>query len=169
MKTCYIIGGPNGAGKTTFARTFLPEEGGCPHFVNADLIAAGLSPLAPSAAAVPAARIVLERLDELVARNATFAFETTFSGRGYLRRVEQWKQAGYRIVMFYLRLPSVELAIERVKIRVSEGGHHVPEGDIRRRYERGWRNFEQLYRTLADKWIVFDNSGEEAKILEESP
>ena len=169
MKTCYIIGGPNGAGKTTFARTFLPEEGGCPHFVNADLIAAGLSPLAPSAGAVPAARIVLERLDELVERNATFAFETTFSGRGYLRRVEEWKQAGYRIVMFYLRLPSVELAIERVKIRVTEGGHHVPEGDIRRRYERGWSNFEQLYRTLADKWIVFDNSGEEAKMLEESP
>lgn len=169
MKTCYIIGGPNGAGKTTFARTYLPDEAGCPHFVNADLIAAGLSPLAPVAAAVPAARIVLKRLDYLVASDATFAFETTFSGRGYLRRIERWKQDGYRIVMFYLRLPSVELAIERVKTRVIEGGHDVPEGDIRRRYERGWNNFAHLYRMLANKWIVFDNSGEEPKLVEESP
>ena len=168
MKTCYIVGGPNGAGKTTFARTFLPDEADCPHFVNADLIAAGLSPLDPSDAAVPAARIVLDRLAELAARGETFAFETTFSGRGYLRRIEQWRRVGYRIVMFYLRLPSVDLAIERVRTRVSEGGHDVPQGDIRRRYLRGWDNFVHLYRTLADKWIVFDNGREEPRVIEES-
>ena len=169
MKTCYIVGGPNGAGKTTFARTFLPDETECPHFVNADLIAAGISPLDPTVAAIPAARMVLERLEELAGQDVSFAFETTFSGRGYLGRIARWKKSGYRIVMFYLRLPSVELAIERVKNRVLEGGHDVAAGDIRRRYKRGWDNFHHSYRGLADKWILIDNGGEEPIVIEESP
>jgi len=168
-KTCFIVAGPNGAGKTTFAESYLPNEAGCFNFINADLIAAGISPLRPELAGLEAGRILLRKMDEFVDREATFGFETTLSGTAYAGRLRAMKEKSYRIVLFYLKLPSADLAVARVHERVAEGGHHVPEKDIRRRFSRSWKNFEELYRPLADKWIVFDNSGEQPAILNESP
>jgi len=168
-KTCFVVAGPNGAGKTTFAESYLPNEAGCFNFINADLIAAGISPLRPELAGLEAGRILLRKMDEFVEGSATFGFESTLSGTAYASRLRVMKDGGYRIVLFYLRLPSADLAVARVLERVAEGGHRVPEADIRRRFARSWRNFEELYRLLADKWIVFDNSGEHPIILEESP
>ncbi|MCC7501259.1 MAG: AAA family ATPase [Flavobacteriales bacterium] len=143
---CIVIAGPNGAGKTTFAREFLPKDAGILHFVNADLIAAGLSPLEPSAAQVAAARIFLVELDRLAGERADFAFETTLSGRGYMERLQRWKAAGYRVEIVFLKLPNVQLALKRVALRVKQGGHHVPDADVRRRFVRGWLNFETVYK-----------------------
>ena len=161
-----IIAGPNGAGKTTFAREFLPYEANCPVFINADLIAAGLSPFAPEHAAIKAARLMLQEMDEHASRGESFAFETTLSGRGYLHRVEQWRAAGYKVSLYFLMLDSPELAIARVAERVRQGGHDVPEPVIRRRYAAGLRNFRGIYRDSVDDWMLFDNSGEEPLLAE---
>ena len=158
--------GPNGAGKTTFARRYLPENAGVVHFVNADLIASGLSPLKPEIAAIAAARMVLGELDRLVADRADFAFETTLSGLTYLRRLKSWKRAGYRIDIVYLKLSSSRLALRRVAARVRQGGHNVPQADVLRRFVRGWDNFQRVYRSLADSWAVYDNSGRAPQLLE---
>ncbi len=161
-----IIAGPNGAGKTTFAREFLPNEAQCPTFINADLIAAGLSPFSPELAAVQAARLMLEAMDNHAARGESFAFETTLAGRGYRRRLLELQGAGYRIALYFLTLTSPELAIARVAQRVAQGGHNVPEPIIRRRFQAGLDNFSGLYRPLADDWMLFDNSGESPRLLE---
>jgi predicted ABC-type ATPase len=161
-----IIAGPNGAGKTTFAREFLPREAGCPMFVNADLIAAGLSPFAPGTADIRAGRLMLEEITSHVRRRESFAFETTLSGRRYIRRISEWKRLGYRIKLIFLYLPDVEVAIERVRTRVKQGGHNIPEDVIRRRYNAGWRNFQGFYRDLADAWVVFDNAGEKPVLID---
>ena len=166
-KICYIIAGPNGAGKTTFAETYLPAEGACLNFVNADLIAAGLSPLKPDLVSLVAGRLLLARIDRLANRGESFAFETTLSGLAYRRRIAGWQNSGYSITIYFLKLPTVDLAIERVRLRVSEGGHDVPEFDIRRRYTRGWHNFQHHYKKLADSWVVFDNSGDAPVAMEE--
>jgi predicted ABC-type ATPase len=166
---CVLIAGPNGAGKTTFARRYLPEDAGVIHFVNADLIASGLSPLKPELAAIAAARTVLREIDRLAAARTDFAFETTFSGLTYVRRLQAWKQAGYRIELVYLRLRSAELALRRIAARVRQGGHDVPRADVVRRFSRGWRNFQRIYRPLADSWAVYDNSGRAPRLLEKSP
>ena len=163
---CILIAGPNGAGKTTFARRYLPENAGVVHFVNADLIASGLSPLKPEIAAIAAARMVLGELDRLVADRADFAFETTLSGLTYLRRLNSWKRAGYRIDIVYLKLSSSRLALRRVAARVRQGGHNVPQADVARRFVRGWDNFQRVYRSLADSWAVYDNSGRAPQLLE---
>jgi predicted ABC-type ATPase len=165
---CVVIAGPNGAGKTTFARRYLPEDAGMVHFVNADLIASGLSPLRPELAAIPAARMLLGELDRLAAAQVDFAFETTLSGLTYVRRLRHWKQAGYRVEIVYLRLRSTQLALRRIAARVRQGGHNVPRADVVRRFSRGWENFQRVYRPLADSWAVYDNSGDEPKILEKS-
>jgi predicted ABC-type ATPase len=165
---CVVIAGPNGAGKTTFARRYLPEDAGVVHFVNADLIASGLSPLRPELAAIPAARMLLGELDRLAAAQVDFAFETTLSGFAYVRRLRSWKQAGYRVEIVYLRLRSTQLALRRIAVRVRQGGHNVPRADVIRRFSRGWENFQRVYRPLADNWAVYDNSGDEPKILEKS-
>jgi predicted ABC-type ATPase len=163
---CILIAGPNGAGKTTFARRYLPENAGVVHFVNADLIASGLSPLKPEIAAIAAARMVLGELDRLVADRAEFAFETTLSGLTYVRRLKSWKRAGYRIDIVYLKLSSSRLALRRVAARVRQGGHNVPPADVLRRFVRGWDNFQRVYRSLADSWAVYDNSGRAPQLLE---
>lgn len=155
----FVIAGPNGAGKTTFAREFLPKEARCPFFVNADLIAEGISPFAPRAAEIRAGRLMLEEIATHVHRRESFALETTLSGHRYARMIPQWQEIGYEVVLIYLYLPRVELAIERVRERVRQGGHHVPEQVIRRRYETGWRNFNHVYKTLVDRWFLYDNSG----------
>ena len=139
-----IIAGPNGAGKTTFAREFLPQEAGCPIFVNADLIAAGLSPFAPERAAIQAGRLMLKAIAQHVARRESFAFETTLSGVGYARKIPQWRQLGYRLELFFLSLPSADMAVQRVAERVRQGGHDIPEATIRRRFEAGRRLFFEV-------------------------
>lgn len=156
-----IIAGPNGAGKTTFAREFLPKEAGLPIFINADLIAAGLSPFNPEVAAIQAGRIMLTEIAEKAAKRASFAFETTLSGHGYARHIVEWRDCGYRVELFFLSLDTPETAISRVKSRVEQGGHNVPEATIRRRFASGLANFHHLYKPLVDAWMLYDNSGNE--------
>ena len=160
-----VIAGPNGAGKSTFAREFLPNEAGCPVFVNADLIAAGLSPFAPERAALRAGRLMLEEIRRHAAAGGHFAFETTLSGRGYAHLIPAWQAQGYVVHLVFLRLQTVELAIERVAVRVAQGGHDIPPDVIRRRFAKGWHNFESVYRPLVDRWQVFDNSEQQAVLI----
>ena len=161
-----ILAGPNGAGKTSIATEFLPHEEGCLAFVNADSIAAGLSPFSQSSVTFRAGRLLLETIHEHTASGKSFAFETTLSGRGYSRSIPIWRKQGYFVKLFYLRLSDPELAITRVRQRVSEGGHDVPESVIRRRFQAGWRNFDCIYRDLLDEWRIYDNSGPELVLLD---
>lgn len=155
-----MIAGPNGAGKTTFARAFLPNEGQCKRFINADLIAAGLSPFEPERVAVQAARLMLDEIARAVADRESFAIETTLSGLGYLRQILAWRAAGYFVRLVFVSLPSAEMAIARVKERVQQGGHSIPEDVIRRCFEAGLKNFEQHYKAAVDSWTLYDNSGD---------
>jgi len=156
--TVYIIAGPNGAGKTTFANEFLPRFVDCRQFLNADLIAAGLSPFAPETQNIRAGRLLLSRIRELTKAKEDFGFETTLSGRGYLSMINGMKDSGFRIVLFFLWLPSADLAVARVKNRVRQGGHGVPEPVIRRRFKTGIRNLFHLYRPQVDAWWLYDGS-----------
>lgn len=122
---CIVIADPNGAGKTTFAREFLPKEAGVVHFVNADLIAGGLSPLNPSLAAAAAGRMILTELDKLAKAGESFAFESTLSGLAYAKRLERWKSSGYNVQLVFLKLDSPDLALKRVAARVKQGGHEM--------------------------------------------
>jgi predicted ABC-type ATPase len=153
----HLIAGCNGAGKTTFAREFLPREAKCLNFLNADLIAQGISPLDAGAGAIRAARLLLGEVRELVRRKETFALESTLSGRTYLLLLRDAKRLGYRIHLHYLWLPTVALAIARVRERVRKGGHAVPVVDIRRRFRRSREHFMRDYAPLADRWVVWDN------------
>ena len=161
-----IIAGPNGAGKTTFATEFLPNEAGCQRFVNADFIAAGLSPFAPETAAVQAGRLMLRQIHGFARQRLSFAFETTLSGRGYATHIRDWKNQGYRVKLFFLKLPDAAFAIRRVEQRVMLGGHDVPPGIIHRRFSKGWENFQQLYKPLVHEWALYDNSGPVPILLE---
>jgi predicted ABC-type ATPase len=154
-----IIAGPNGAGKSTFAREYLPKEAGCPVFVNADLIAAGLSPFEPESAAIRAGRLMLEEIDRYAASGTSFAFETTLSGRTYARRIIRWRADGFRVELIFLTLPTAEAAIARVAARVRQGGHNIAENVIRRRFVAGLQNFQNLYKPLVDSWALYNNSG----------
>ena len=161
-----IIAGPNGAGKTTFAREFLPHEAACPTFVNADLIAAGLSPFAPEQAAIQAGRLMLAAIAQHVERRESFAFETTLSGRAYARQIPHWRHAGYRVELFFLSLPHADIAVQRVAERVRQGGHHIPEATIRRRFIAGLELLNTVYRPLVDQWIIYDNAGDEPQMTD---
>ncbi len=161
----YIIAGPNGAGKTTFAREFLPAYADCRNFVNADLIAEGVSPFSPEAAAFRAGRLMLGEIELLAARSVDLGFETTLSGRTHLNLIRDLKKRRYAAHLFFLWVPTVELALSRVRGRVMKGGHDVPAAVVRRRFERSMRNFFQHYRVLADSWILFDNSGAAPDII----
>ena len=145
MPTAYVIAGPNGAGKTTFATEFLPDFVHCREFVNADLIAAGLSPFAPETQAMRAGRLSLTRIKELAEARRDFGFETTLAGRGYVNLLDGLRRSGYRVILFFLWLPSAEMAVARVANRVRQGGHNIPEATIRRRFEAGLRNFFRMY------------------------
>ena len=166
-KRVIIIAGPNGAGKTTFAREFLPQEAGLPIFVNADLIAAGLSPFDAGAAAIRAGRMMLAEIDRHAAAGRSFAFETTLAGHTYVRRIEKWRAAGFRVKLIFLSLDSVEEATARVATRVRQGGHNVASEVIRRRFAAGMRNFLDIYRHRVDYWQWFDNRGAQPRLLEE--
>lgn len=155
----YIIAGPNGAGKTTFAREFLPHYADCRTFINADLIAQGLSPLSPDAAAFHAGRLMLEEIQRLAVTGRDFGFESTLSGRTYMPLIRELRQRGYATHLFFLWLPSTRFALSRIRNRVRKGGHDVPAQVVRRRFERSLHNFFAHYRAIVNSWILFDNSG----------
>ena len=163
----YIIAGPNGSGKTTFAKEFLPHYAKCENFVNADLIAQGLSPFSPAAAGIKAGRLLLKQIDEFAERRVDFAFETTLAGKTYIALLRRLKRQGYVIHLFFLWIPNVDLAIARIKNRVAEGGHDVPTPDVRRRFSRSARNFFNVYRSLLDVWMLFDNSTARPSLIAE--
>ena len=158
MANIFIIAGCNGAGKTTASFTILPEILDCKEFVNADEIAKGLSPFQPENVSFQAGRIMLERIDELLNSGVDFAFETTLTTLSYINTIQLAKDKGYSISLLYFWLNDVNLAIERVKTRVNEGGHNIPEETIRRRYARGIVNLTTKFINICDFWIVIDNS-----------
>lgn len=157
-KKLYIIAGCNGAGKTTASYTILPEILDCREFVNADEIAKGLSPFQPESVSVEAGRIMLNRVNDLLLRNENFAFETTLSTRSYQTKIKEAQEEGYTVTLLFFWLQSVELAQERVKIRVLEGGHNILPDVIKRRYYRGIKNLFDLYLPIVDSALIFDNS-----------
>lgn len=162
--TVYVIAGPNGAGKTTFAMKFLPRISEA-NFINADLIAAGVSPLNPESVASEAGRIFLARIRELARQRVDFAFETTLSGRSCVNLLSDLLSAGYRIHLFFLWLPSLDLALKRVADRVRKGGHNVPAETIGRRFKRGIHNLFNLYRGLCGLIVIYDNSTTEPRLV----
>ena len=155
----YLMGGPNGAGKTTSALRIFPALG-VRHFINADAIAQGLSPLDVAGASRAAGRLMLEQMEMRLARGDDFALESTLASRSLAPFITRCKAAGYRFTLIYVWLRDEELAVQRVAQRVKSGGHDIPDDVIRRRYERGRSNFFELYQPLADEWFVLDNSGE---------
>ncbi len=162
---CRIIAGPNGAGKTTFALAYLPEVAPGTDFVNADLIAAGLSPLAPERQLLAASRLFLQQIELHIADGHDFAFETTLSGRGYLRLIQRLRSSGWRVELLYLALPTVELSQLRVAERVAHGGHMIAPADIIRRFPRSLQNFLDVYAAAVDHASCFLNSGPSPDIV----
>jgi predicted ABC-type ATPase len=159
MREIIIIAGPNGAGKTSFAREYLPEERAGFAFVNADEIARTISDLRLSQAQIDmrAARAMLDQIDAFIAASADFVIETTLASLTYATKIPAWRQAGYRIILFYLRLPNVEASIERVKRRVAAGGHDIPEDVIRRRFAKSLNYLDSRYKRIVDEWYVWDS------------
>lgn len=164
-KNLYIIAGCNGAGKTTASFTILPEIINCKEFVNADEIAKGLSPFQPEKVAFESGRIMLNRIDELLKENESFAFETTLSTRSYKNKIKTAREKGYTITLLFFWLQNVELAKERVKIRVSEGGHNIEPEVIERRYLNGIKNLFEIYFPIVDGLLIFDNSEGKHELL----
>jgi predicted ABC-type ATPase len=167
MKKLYIIAGCNGAGKTTASYTILPEILDCKEFVNADEIAKGISPFQPDKAGIEAGRLMLKRINKLLASGESFALETTLSTRSYVQFIDRAKQLGYQVTCLFFWLYSEELAISRVETRVKEGGHHIPEDVIRRRYKSGLKNLFNLFLARVDNWLVVNNSGDNYEIIAE--
>lgn len=165
MKKLYIIAGCNGAGKTTASYTILPDILDCREFVNADEIAKGLSPFQPERAGIQAGRLMLQRIKWLISQGHDFAFETTLSTKSYKNLVNEAKKAGYSVSLIFLYLNSQNLAVQRVKTRVKEGGHDIPEIVVRRRYENGLKNFFTLFRPIVDEWMFIENSGEPYRLI----
>jgi predicted ABC-type ATPase len=159
MPTCWIIAGPNGAGKTTFALEYLPKVVSCTNFINADLIAAGLSPLAPERELIAASRIFLGEIEEHIASREDFAFETTLAGRTYLRLIERMQKDGWQVELIYLALPSVEMSKLRVAERVAHGGHNIPQQDIERRFPRSLHNLLHAFSHAVNRCVCFMNDG----------
>lgn len=157
-KKLYIIAGCNGAGKTTASFTILPEILDCKEFVNADEIAKGLSPFQPEKVSFEAGRIMLNRINELLSENENFSFETTLSTKSYKSKINEAKDKGYRVILLFFWLQNIELAKERVKTRVAEGGHNIKPEVIERRYIRGIKNLFDIYLPIVDGAFIFDNS-----------
>ncbi len=163
--TVVVIAGPNGAGKSTAAPYLLKQALGILEFVNADQIAVGLSAYSPETVSFEAGRIMLKRLHELAALKASFAFESTLSSRSFALFLSQCRSQGYRVLIFYVALPSAALAVNRVALRVKLGGHNIPQADIERRFLRSLHNLFELYLPLADKWSVLDNASGTLKAI----
>lgn len=162
-----IIAGPNGAGKTTFARTFLSPRTSNIRFINADYIAAGLSPFAPELAAIRAGKIMLQEINKCFQEKQSFAIETTLAGKGYLKHIKQWQAAGYEIKLMFLSLTDVSISIERVARRVLQGGHNIPTPTIKRRFKAGIDLFHSDYKHLVNQWLLYDNSDNELVLLQQ--
>lgn len=162
-KNCYSRS--TSAGKTTFAREYLLKEAHCPDFINVDLIAAGLSPFDPDRAAIQAGRLMLSEIQRRVRNRESFAFETTLSGHIYARMIPEWRNDGYRVRLLFLSLPEPDIAIARVATRVAQGGHDVSRTVIRRRFDAGLRNFQDVYMHLVDRWEWYDNSGNIPRLI----
>ena len=160
----YIISGCNGAGKTTASLTILPEILNCSEFVNADAIAAGLSPFHPENVAIEAGKLMLKRIGFLIKSKKDFALETTLPSKNHFQTIKNAQEQGFEITLLFFWLNSVELAKERVKIRVSKGGHDIPPEVIARRYERGLENLDK-YCVLCDDWFVYDNSNNLSELI----
>ena len=154
-KRLYIIAGCNGAGKTTASKRFLPSILNCRQWVNADEIAYGLSPLDPQSVAFQAGRLMLERIQELLSQDETFAIETTLSTRAYRNLVLQAQAKGYQVELVFFYLPSPQMAIHRIAHRVKNGGHHVPDDVVIRRYYRGLNNLKEIFMPIVDKWVIY--------------
>ena len=165
MPNLYIISGCNGAGKTTASYTILPEILNCREFVNADNIAAGLSPFNPESVALEAGRTMLLRIGELMTDHADFAIETTLATRSYVSLIKRAHLNGYRVSLLYFWLSSPDVAVERVAKRVANGGHHIPSDTIERRYYRGIYNLYNLYMSVCDEWTVVDNTDVSPEII----
>ncbi|EKD38341.1 MAG: hypothetical protein ACD_75C00771G0004 [uncultured bacterium] len=165
MPTCWIIAGPNGAGKTTFALAYLPEVAGCSNFINADLIAAGLSPLAPDRELVAASRLFLQEIEARLVRGEDFAFETTLAGRSYLHLIDRLKKEGWQVELIYLALPSLEMSKLRVAERVSHGGHNIPVRDIERRFSRSLRNLFTSFGDEVNRCVCLMNDSEDPVLI----
>lgn len=161
MKKLYIIAGPNGAGKTTASYTILPEIFDCYEFVNADEIAKGLSPFNPDSVGLQSGRLMLNRIDYLIEKGKTFAFETTLATKSYYSLIKRVKLLGYEVILLFLCLNSQELAIRRVATRVIEGGHNIPVDVVKRRFEKGLHNLFNRYIPIVDSWMLIDNSNEQ--------
>lgn len=157
-KHIYIIAGPNGAGKTTFARKFLPYYAKCKRFINADLIATGLSPFNPEKQALRAGRLLLEEIDRAVESGIDFAFETTLSGKAYFSKLKKLRSTGYVLHLFFLWIPDIKLSLERIAERVRRGGYDIPEKVVRRRFYKGLAHFFGPYQEILNSWFLFDNS-----------
>lgn len=165
MPTCWIIAGPNGAGKTTFAMEYLPKVVRCLHFINADLIAAGLSPFAPEKELIAASRIFLSEIEERITQQQDFAFETTLAGRSYLRLIDRLHNAGWTVELIYLALPSVEMSKFRVAERVEHGGHNIPTSDIERRFTRSLSNLLSKFSYKVDHCQCFMNDRDSPELI----
>ncbi|MCF7957139.1 MAG: zeta toxin family protein [Phycisphaerae bacterium] len=158
-KTAYVIAGPNGAGKTTFALQYLKDITGCDNFINADMLAYGLNPINQYNAQLQAGKLFLMELENHITKGDSFAFETTLSGRIYIKLLKRLREENWRIVMFFLWIPGPDYSFQRVKERVRQGGHDIPEKIIRRRYPRLIKNFKEIYYHLCDEIFCYDNSG----------
>ena len=165
MPVCWIIAGPNGAGKTTFALEFLPTVANCTHFINADLIAAGLSPLAPERELVAASRLFLQEIQHCINQKTDFAFETTLAGRSYLKLIGQLQHEGWRVELIYLALPNRDVSRLRVAERVAHGGHHIPTSDIERRFPRSLRNLLNAFSQIVDQCQCYFNADDVPKLI----
>jgi predicted ABC-type ATPase len=165
MPTCFIIAGVNGAGKTTFALNYLSKITDCKRFINADLIAAGLSPLEPERELVAASRIFLQEIENCITRRENFAFETTLAGRGYLKLIERLHNQGWQIELLYLALPNIEMSVKRVAERVAYGGHNISITAIYRRFPRSLFNLFYQYRHRVDSCLCFMNNNEQPELI----
>jgi predicted ABC-type ATPase len=165
MKKVIIIASPNGAGKTTFARNFLPKDAQTYQFINADLIAAGLSPFNPDLAVFKGGRIMLSEIEAVSLSGHNFAFETTLSGVNYLTQIKRWQNLGYTVKLWFIKLSTSDLAIERVKSRVKQGGHDIPHATILRRFTSGLKNLEK-FKLIVDSWVIFDGDVDIPKLID---
>ena len=165
MPTCWIIAGPNGSGKTTFALEYLPKVVGCSHFINADLIAAGLSPLAPERELITASRLFLSEIETCIINKVDFSIETTLAGRSYLKMIQKLKSNNWTVKLIYLALPSLEMSKERVAERVLHGGHNIPKKDIERRFPRSLKNLLTEFSYKVDTCLCFMNIGKTPNLI----
>ncbi len=166
-KKLYIIGGCNGAGKTTASFNILPDLLNCKEFVNADEIARGLSPFQPEKVSIEAGRLMLARIEELLKSHEDFSFETTLSSRSFVSTFNTAREKGYYITLIFFWLESIQLAKDRVKKRVTEGGHNIEAEVIERRYTSGIRNLFKLYANKVDSLLIYDNSNIESELIAE--